>query len=136
VRPQDREAGYDWSLSIWQMEVSLTQIYDRPLGGREFFEEIVFITSSTPFAIAISGNRSRICWGGRGAPHHITYDLRRLRLKDLIYRLHQNQPLLRHSLRLEGRSPVLTTGGRVFDPGRLVPFSNARARVRSAPLAV
>ena len=23
--------GYDWDLSIWQMEVSLTQIFDRPL---------------------------------------------------------------------------------------------------------
>jgi hypothetical protein len=33
--------GYDWDLSIWQMEVSLTQIFDRPLRGREFFEEII-----------------------------------------------------------------------------------------------
>jgi len=41
LRPQDREAGYDWELSIWQMEVSLTQIFDRPLRGREFFEEII-----------------------------------------------------------------------------------------------
>jgi len=41
LRPQDREAGYDWDLSIWQMEVSLTQIFDRPLRGRGFFEEII-----------------------------------------------------------------------------------------------
>jgi hypothetical protein len=41
LRPQDREAGYDWDLSIWQMEVSLTQIFDRPRRGREFFEEII-----------------------------------------------------------------------------------------------
>jgi hypothetical protein len=41
LRRQDREAGYDWSLSIWQMEVSLTQIFDRPLRGREFFEEVI-----------------------------------------------------------------------------------------------
>src|ERR1700682_1788564 len=41
LRPQGREAGYDWDLSIWQMEVSLTQIFDRPLRGREFFEEII-----------------------------------------------------------------------------------------------
>src|SRR4029077_19028592 len=27
--------------SIWQMEVSLTQIFDRPVRGREFFEEII-----------------------------------------------------------------------------------------------
>ena len=39
--PEDRAAGYDWLLSIWQMEVSLTQIFDRPQKGREFFEEII-----------------------------------------------------------------------------------------------
>ena len=38
---EDRRAGYDWDLSIWQMEVSLTQIFDRPLRGREFFEQII-----------------------------------------------------------------------------------------------
>jgi hypothetical protein len=41
LRAEDRSAGYDWNLSIWQMEVSLTQIFDRPLRGREFFEEII-----------------------------------------------------------------------------------------------
>ena len=41
VAAEDRAAGYDWSLSIWQLEVSLTQIFDRPLRGREFFEEII-----------------------------------------------------------------------------------------------
>jgi hypothetical protein len=41
LRPEDQRAGYDWDLSIWQMEVSLTQIFDRPLRGREFFEEII-----------------------------------------------------------------------------------------------
>jgi hypothetical protein len=40
MRPEDRAAVYNWSLSIWQMAVSLTQIFDRPLRGREFFEEI------------------------------------------------------------------------------------------------
>ena len=38
---QDRAAGYGYRLSIWQMEVSLTQIVDRPLAGRQFFEEII-----------------------------------------------------------------------------------------------
>lgn len=41
LRAQDREAGYDGALSIWQREVSLTQIFDRPLRGREFFEQII-----------------------------------------------------------------------------------------------
>jgi hypothetical protein len=37
----DRQAGYEWRLSIWQMEVSLTQVFDRPTRGREFFEEVL-----------------------------------------------------------------------------------------------
>jgi len=41
LRSQDRDSGYDWNLSMWQVEVSLTQIFDRPLRGREFFEEII-----------------------------------------------------------------------------------------------
>jgi hypothetical protein len=41
LRRQDREAGYDYQLSIWQLEVSLTQVFDRPVRGREFFEEIM-----------------------------------------------------------------------------------------------
>ncbi|MEZ4640616.1 MAG: hypothetical protein R2856_37605 [Caldilineaceae bacterium] len=31
---QDREAGYAHRLSIWQMEVSLTHVFNRPLRGR------------------------------------------------------------------------------------------------------
>lgn len=38
---EDRAARYTWQLSIWQMEVSLTQVFDRPMRGREFFEEVV-----------------------------------------------------------------------------------------------
>lgn len=30
-RAEDRQACYDWNLSIWQMEVSLTRIFDRVL---------------------------------------------------------------------------------------------------------
>jgi hypothetical protein len=41
LSPRDRALGYDWQLSIWQMEVSLTQVFDRPLRGREFFEEVI-----------------------------------------------------------------------------------------------
>ena len=37
----DRRAGYDYRLSIWQLEFSLTQILDRPLAGRQFFEEVI-----------------------------------------------------------------------------------------------
>ena len=37
----DRAAGYDYELSIWQLEFSLTQIMDRPVAGRQFFEEVI-----------------------------------------------------------------------------------------------
>ena len=42
LRPEDRRVGYEWDLSTlagWKW--SLTQIFDRPLRGREFFEEII-----------------------------------------------------------------------------------------------
>lgn len=38
---EDRQAGYAHRLSIWQMEVSLTHVFKRPLRGREFFEQIM-----------------------------------------------------------------------------------------------
>ena len=37
----DRQAGYQHRLSIWQMEVSLTHVFTRPLRGREFFEQVM-----------------------------------------------------------------------------------------------
>src|SRR5947207_8438898 len=38
---QDRRAGYRYDLSILQAEFSLTQVLDRPLTGRIFFEEVI-----------------------------------------------------------------------------------------------
>ena len=38
---RDRAAGFDYRLSILQLEVSRTQVFDRPLRGREFFEEVI-----------------------------------------------------------------------------------------------
>lgn len=37
----DRAAGYRYDLSILQAELSLTQVLDRPLAGRVFFEEVL-----------------------------------------------------------------------------------------------
>jgi len=83
---QDRQAGYDWKLSIWQMEVSLTQIFDRPVRGREFFEEVIRdnmdlgrpdrvqlifekrLTKSTPSAF-----RTRVIQDGVSPSLHIEY---------------------------------------------------------------
>jgi hypothetical protein len=38
---EDQEAGYVYQLSILQLECSLTQVLDRPLAGRIFFEEVI-----------------------------------------------------------------------------------------------
>jgi hypothetical protein len=37
----DSAAGYAHRLALWQMEVSLTQVFDRPVQGRHFFEEVI-----------------------------------------------------------------------------------------------
>jgi hypothetical protein len=39
--PQHRAAGYRYQLSILQAEFALTQVLDRPLTGRCFFEEVI-----------------------------------------------------------------------------------------------
>jgi len=41
LTPADQRAGFGYRLSILQMEVSRTQVFDRPLRGREFFEEVI-----------------------------------------------------------------------------------------------
>jgi len=37
----DRAAGYEHRLTLWQLEVSLTQVFDRPVQGRHFFEQVI-----------------------------------------------------------------------------------------------
>jgi hypothetical protein len=37
----DRKAGYRYEISILQAEFSLTQVLDRPVTGRVFFEEVI-----------------------------------------------------------------------------------------------
>jgi hypothetical protein len=37
----DRKAGYTYRLSILQAEFALTQVWDRPVHGREFFEQVI-----------------------------------------------------------------------------------------------
>jgi hypothetical protein len=39
--PHDRRAGYRYEVSILQAEFSLTQVLDRPVTGRVFFEEVI-----------------------------------------------------------------------------------------------
>jgi hypothetical protein len=41
LRPEDRTAGFDHRVTICQLEISLTQIFDRPVQGRHFFEAVI-----------------------------------------------------------------------------------------------
>ena len=41
LTPADRAAGFSHQLAVWQLEVSLTQVFDRPVQGRHFFEELI-----------------------------------------------------------------------------------------------
>jgi hypothetical protein len=41
MTPEERAAGYDHRLAICQLEVSLTQVFDRPVQGRHFFEAVI-----------------------------------------------------------------------------------------------
>jgi hypothetical protein len=41
LRPTDRAAGYTHRLALNQLEVSLTQVFDRPVQGRHFFEAVI-----------------------------------------------------------------------------------------------
>jgi len=41
LRAEDRAAGYDHRVTLCQLEVSLTQIFDRPVQGRHFFEAVI-----------------------------------------------------------------------------------------------
>src|SRR5882672_10870122 len=41
VRCEDRAAGFDHRVTLCQVEISLTQIFDRPVQGRHFFEAVI-----------------------------------------------------------------------------------------------
>jgi hypothetical protein len=41
LTPADAETGYRYELSVSQLEVSCTEVFDRPLHGRAFFESVV-----------------------------------------------------------------------------------------------
>jgi hypothetical protein len=39
--PKDRKAGYRYEVSVLQAEFALTQVLDRPVSGRLFFEHVI-----------------------------------------------------------------------------------------------
>jgi hypothetical protein len=86
---RDRRGGFDHRLSLWQMEVSLTQVFDQPVQGRHFFEEVIRenldlgrpqrvnllfptrLTRRTP--APQSGYRTRVITSGVNPSLHVEY---------------------------------------------------------------
>lgn len=66
----DRRAGYRYDLSILQAEFSLTQMLDRPLSGRIFFEEVVRenIDIGRPDRVSLVFDRRIISRGPHATP--------------------------------------------------------------------
>jgi hypothetical protein len=55
----DREAGYRYDISVRQVEFSLTQVLDRPISGRVFFEHVIRdnLDAGRPDQISLIFNR-------------------------------------------------------------------------------
>jgi hypothetical protein len=85
----DQEAGFRHQLSLWQIELSLTQVFHRPLDGRHFFDQVLRanldlgrpdrirllfdrrLTRSTP--PPVYGYRTRVITAGVDPSLHIEY---------------------------------------------------------------
>ena len=66
----DRAAGYRYELSILQAEFSLTQMLDKPVSGRMFFEQVIRdnLDIGRPDQVALIFQRTLIRRGHRPTP--------------------------------------------------------------------
>ncbi|MCA1703950.1 MAG: hypothetical protein LC789_18630 [Actinobacteria bacterium] len=68
--PADRAAGYRYDVSILQAEFSLTQMLDRPVSGRIFFEQVIRdnLDLGRPDQVSLVFDRRLRRTGPRGTP--------------------------------------------------------------------
>jgi hypothetical protein len=68
--PADRAAGYRYDISILQAEFSLTQMLDRPVSGRIFFEQVIRdnLDLGRPDQVGLVFGRRLIRTGPRATP--------------------------------------------------------------------
>jgi hypothetical protein len=68
--PADREAGYRYDISILQAEFSMTQVLDRPVSGRVFFEHVIRdnLDAGRPDRIGLVFHRRLMTKGPRRTP--------------------------------------------------------------------
>jgi hypothetical protein len=68
--PADRQAGYRYDISILQAEFSLTQMLDKPVTGRVFFEQVIRdnLSAGRPDQVNLIFGRRLIRSGPRATP--------------------------------------------------------------------
>ena len=68
--PADRQAGYRYDLSILQAEFSLTQMLDKPISGRVFFEQVIRdnLDAGRPDQVSLIFARRLMRTGPRATP--------------------------------------------------------------------
>jgi hypothetical protein len=68
--PADRAAGYRYDISILQAEFSLTQMLDKPVSGRVFFEQVIRdnLGAGRPDQVALIFSRRLLRTGPRATP--------------------------------------------------------------------
>ena len=68
--PADREAGYRYDISILQAEFSLTQMLDKPVTGRVFFEQVIRdnLGAGRPDQVSLIFGRRLMRSGPRATP--------------------------------------------------------------------
>ncbi|MGH3933686.1 MAG: hypothetical protein ACRDS1_01660 [Pseudonocardiaceae bacterium] len=66
----DRAAGYRYDISIWQAEFSLTQVLDKPISGRVFFEHVIRdnLDAGRPDQVCLIFDRRLMRTGPRHTP--------------------------------------------------------------------
>ncbi|MGH3755866.1 MAG: hypothetical protein ACRDRP_24935 [Pseudonocardiaceae bacterium] len=66
----DRQAGYRYDISIWQAEFSLTQVLDKPISGRVFFEHVIRdnLDAGRPDQVCLIFDRRLMRTGPRRTP--------------------------------------------------------------------
>jgi hypothetical protein len=68
--PADRDAGYRYDISILQAEFSLTQMLDKPVSGRVFFEQVIRdnLGAGRPDQVSLIFGRRLMRTGPRATP--------------------------------------------------------------------
>jgi hypothetical protein len=68
--PADRAAGYRYDLSVLQAEFSLTQMLDKPINGRIFFEQVIRdnLDIGRPDQVGLVFDRRVVRKGSRATP--------------------------------------------------------------------